>query len=407
VNMQLIVVTPNFWIEAGIGNAVRELTQELMKLSVELIAVVHGDSSAHLGNTHETIPNISIGLRKISVLKPFSRYILSMRAAEALKLLSNKIGDDCIIHSHSLFPTAFLGNGYKSKNVSFITTIHGINEGEIKRFKKDMFVSPQELRYRFAGYVENYVWGTLFNSLPRPSRSHIIALSPENFSIFKAKGLSQSKLHFLPNGVNINFYRPYNQDEARRKLNLPAKKLIILTISNIEPRKGIHLLIKAAPGVINEEPNAYFVIVGRVKKANMWYFLYLKKLINKFGLNKFFKFVGFVPTEELPLYLNSADMFVIASYAEGAPLVIPQAMACKRVIIATQGAAAGYLPPNLVVQNGNYEALSQKISFYLSSTKERRIISKELYQKAINEFSWTNIAKRTMDLYQKIICNET
>jgi teichuronic acid biosynthesis glycosyltransferase TuaC len=112
--------------------------------------------------------------------------------------------------------------------------------------------------------------------------------------------------------------------------------------------------------------------------------------------------VGFVPTEELPLYINAADMFTLTSYAEGAPLVIPQAMACRRIVIATQGAAAGYLPPNLVAQNGNSDEIAQKISFYLSNTKERRQNSKELYKKAKNELSWANIARKTFDLYRRI-----
>lgn len=397
--LQLIVVTPHFWSEVGVGNATRELTQELMKLGVDLVAVIHGDS--HVNNVHEPIPAISIGVKDNLFLRPFACAILSKRAVDSLKLLQNDYGDDCVIHSHSLYPIALLGNGYKKTNAIFVTTVHGFNASERERFKKEMPVHPQELRYRFYNHMVGYARAVLI----RRSKGHFIALSPENARRFVRLGLPQSKVHVIPNGVNLSFFKPYDRYEARKKLSLPTEKLIVLTIGYIEPRKGLHTLIKAARSVINEEPDAYFVIVGPVRNAHRWYMAYLKQLLSKLGLNKHFKFVGFVPKEELPLYVNAADMFALASYAEGAPLVVPQAMACRRIVIATQSAAAGYLPPNLVVPNGSYDQIAQKISFYLSNAKERRLIGKELYKRAINEFSWANIARKTFDLYRKLMAN--
>jgi len=400
--LQLIVVTRAYQRarEAGVGVAASELTHELMKLGVELVAVIRSDVSvrSHVNNTYDPTQTLSIEIKDSSFLKPFEKYVLSRRAVGSLKLLQKDYGEDCVIHSHSLFPSAFLGNVYKEMNAIFVTTIHGTYEGERERFKKEMPVHPLELRYRLSSYMEGYV----LKVLKRRCKSHVIALSSENARRLIHTGLPHSRVHVIPNGVNLNFFKPYDRDEARKRLNLPMEKLIVLTIGYIEPRKGLHTLIKAAQTVINEEPDGYFVIVGRVRSHYKWYMAYLKSLLNKLGLNKHFKFVGFVPTEELPLYINAADIFALTSYAEGAPLVIPQAMACRRIVIATQGAAAGYLPPNLVVQNGNSDEIAQKISFYLANTKERRLNSTELYEKAKNELSWANIARKTLDLYRKI-----
>ena len=400
--MQLIVITQTYQRtgEAGVGVAASELTQELVKLGVNLVAVIRSDASTHwhVDNAYDPTRTISIEIRNNSFMKPFETYFLSRRAVESLKLLQKDYGDDCVVHSHSLFPSALLGNVCKEMNAIFVTTIHGTYEGERERFRKEMPVHPLELRYRLSSYMEGYV----LRVLKRRCKSHVIALSSENARRFIHTGLPKSRVHVIPNGVNLNFFKPYDRDEARKKLSLPTEKLIVLTIGYIEPRKGLHTLIKAARTVINEEPDGYFVIVGRVRNHYRWYMTYLEKLLSKLGLNKHFKFVGFVPTDELPLYINAADIFALTSYAEGAPLVIPQAMACRRIVIATQGAAAGYLPPNLVVQNGNFDEIAQKISFYLSNTKERRLNSKELYKKAKNELSWANIARKTLDLYRKI-----
>jgi len=395
--LRLVVVTPHFWSDVGVGNAVRELTNELVKLGVDLAGLIHADP--YVSNTYPSTPIISVETKENFFTGPYRELLISRRAAHSLKLLvKSNHGDDCVVHSHSLYPSALIGKGCKEMDAAFITTVHGINAGEIERFRKEMPVHPQELRYRLIHYM-------VFSerrALIRRSRGHFIAQSHENASVFMRMGLSRSRVHVIPNGVNLNSYKPYDSYEARKKLKLPTEKPLVLTICAIEPRKGVHTLIRAARTIVDEEPEAYFVIVGGVKKAHRWYLAHLKQLISRFHLKKHFMFAGFVPKEDLPFYINSADVFALASSAEGGtPLVVSQAMACKRIVIATQNAAAGYLPPSLIVQNGNSEDLAQKISFYLSNTKDRKLVGEELYEKAVNELSWANIAEKTLDLYRK------
>ena len=404
MKLQLVVVAKAFWSDEGQANATREVTKELVKLGVELVAVVHADS--YVNSLHEPIPDktpISIDIKHnlITRAPPISRYLMSRRAAKVLNSIRKDFGRDCVIHSHNLCPSAFSGNGHEETKAIFVTTIHGTAEGEVERFKKEMPVHPRELLYRLAYISSVYTYGAFL----RRSKGHFIALSPNNACKIMRQGLPKSRVHVIPNGVDLNIFKPYDRNEARKQLSLPTDKLIVLTINAIQPRKGLHTLIKAAHSVIRDVPEAYFVIVGRIPPNGSWYTTYLRKLLGKLGLNKHFKFTGFVPKEELPFYMSAANVFTLPSYAEGAPLVVPNAMACSRVVIATQSAAAGYLPPNLVVQNGNYDELAQRISFYLSSMKQCRLIGKELRQKALNELSWTKIAKKTLDLYREISTN--
>jgi glycosyltransferase involved in cell wall biosynthesis len=208
--LQLIVVTWHFWSEFGVGVAASELTHELMKLGVDLIAVVHSDTHACscVNNAHEPIRTISIKRKDNLFLTPFRRYLLSRRAAESLKLLQNDYGDDCVIHSHSLFPSAFLGNAYKEMDAPFVNTIHGTYAGERERFRKEMPMHPQELRYRLASHIAGY----FVEALMRRCKSHIIALSPENARRFIGLGFPQSQVHVIPNGVNLNFFEPYDRN---------------------------------------------------------------------------------------------------------------------------------------------------------------------------------------------------
>jgi glycosyltransferase involved in cell wall biosynthesis len=399
--MQLVVVAKNFWAEDGTSAAATELTRELVKLGIDLVTVVHANPC--VSSVHEPKPEkapVFIDVKDNWFLRrpPFEQNLLSRKAAKLLKSMQNEFGRDCIIHSHSLFPSAFCGNNCEKK-AAFVTTIHGTGEGERERCKKEMPLHPREISYRLGYNISSH----MLTSYLKHGKGHFIALSPSNAREILRHGLPMSQIHIIPNGVDLKAFKPFDRNKARKRLNLPTEKSIVLTINAIDIRKGLHTLIKAAHSVVKDKPDAYFVVVGKAAPDTCWYLSCLKKLINKLSLNKYFKLTGFVPAEELPFYISASDVFTLASYAEGAPLVIPQAMACSRVVIATQGAAASYLPPSLVVQNGNVGELAQKISFYLLNEKDCRLMGKQLYEKALNEFSWSNIAKKTLSLYKQII----
>jgi glycosyltransferase involved in cell wall biosynthesis len=399
--MRLIVVTRSFWAEDGTSTAARELTAELVHLGVDLVTVVHANpcvSSVHKPKSEKTPVLIDMKNNWFLRRPPFEQQLLSRRAAKVLKLLQKEFGRDCVIHSHSLFPSAFCENDCEKK-ATFVTTIHGTAEGEIERCGKEIPLHPREISYRLGYNISS----CLLRSYLKHGKGHFIALSPSNAREILKKGLPRSQIHIIPNGVDVKTFKPFDRQKARKRLNLPMDKSIVLTINAIDIRKGLHTLIKAARSVVKDKPDAYFVVVGKAGRDAGWYVSYLNKLISKLSLNEYFKFTGFVPAEELPFYMSASDLFTLASYAEGAPLVIPQAMACSRVVIATQGAAACYLPPSLVVQNGNASELAQRISFYLLNEKDCRLMGKELYQKALNELSWSNIARKTLNLYKRII----
>jgi glycosyltransferase involved in cell wall biosynthesis len=403
--MKLVVVARAFWSDVGEADAARELTTELVKLGVELIAVIHADS--HVKSPYQPFPQktlmpLSMGHGLLSK-PPLDWYYLSARAAKTLMLLRRDLGTDCIIHCHNLVPTAFSTCKCVETDTKFFTTLHGTFNGEVERFSREIPVHPRELLYRL-GYVSSHY---LYNFLLKQSKGQIIALSPKNAYDVVRLGLERSRVHIIPNGVDLSFFKPHNKTEARKRLGLPLDRLIVLTIDEIQPRKGLHMLIKAARAITGSVREAHFVIVGRVPSDGLWYMAYLRKLLRTLDLCKHFDFTGFVPKDELPLYLSAADLFALPSYCEGAPLVVPGAMACGCVVVATESAAAGYLPTNLIVKNGDYDGLAERISYYLSNEKQRKQSAEGLREKAVTELSWRRIAKRTLALYRNVMTDDS
>lgn len=113
-----------------------------------------------------------------------------------------------------------------------------------------------------------------------------------------------SKSHVIPCGIDLDLFRPMDQQEARALLGLdPRKKYLLFAYEPAEQRKRYDLIERAAVIARNSVPTLEILHV-RGK-----------------------------PHAQMPLYMNAADVLVIASEAEGGPLVTKEAMAVNLPVI--------------------------------------------------------------------------
>ncbi len=144
-------------------------------------------------------------------------------------------------------------------------------------------------------------------------------------------GIDQSKIGVIPNGVDSRKFFPFPKEEARKKLGLPNKR-IILSVGGLIPRKGFDILIKALDVLVRErgESNLYLVIVGEGPSRGE-----LRQLAASRALAERVHFAGAVPHEDLYLWYNAADLFCLASSREGWPNVVLESLACGTPVVAT------------------------------------------------------------------------
>jgi glycosyltransferase involved in cell wall biosynthesis len=112
--------------------------------------------------------------------------------------------------------------------------------------------------------------------------------------------------HVLPNGVDLDFFRPMARDEARTALGWPEGPRYVLFPGDPDnPGKGFALanaaVVKAA-----EQVRGQVVMVP------------LKKVL----------------PEQVPLYINACEAMLMTSLSEGSPNVVKEAMACNLPVIS-------------------------------------------------------------------------
>jgi glycosyltransferase involved in cell wall biosynthesis len=128
----------------------------------------------------------------------------------------------------------------------------------------------------------------------------VIVKSPQ-----MAAKLRLSSAHVIPNGVDLNLFRPMEQAQARNALGLANdQKFVLFPYNRYEPRKRFDL-IEAAVRLARQQVPKLGLLVAH-------------------GL----------PQEQVPLYMNAADVLVIASMTEGSPNAVKEAMATNLPVVA-------------------------------------------------------------------------
>ncbi|MGH9941914.1 MAG: glycosyltransferase, partial [Pyrinomonadaceae bacterium] len=123
--------------------------------------------------------------------------------------------------------------------------------------------------------------------------------------------------------------------EVRQEFGIPTATKIIGMVARVAPQKDYATLIKAAKLIVKEYPDVCFLIVGDYSKGenHKVHYAEVKRELDAFGMTPYFIFTDF--REDVPRMIGAMDIFVLSTHLEGLPLVILEAMAQGKAVVAT------------------------------------------------------------------------
>jgi phosphatidylinositol alpha-1,6-mannosyltransferase len=142
----------------------------------------------------------------------------------------------------------------------------------------------------------------------------------------------------VPCGADALRFRPgVATEKLRAKLEI-GEGPVLLTVGQLSQRKAQDVVIRALPAVLAEHPELIYVMVGLPTQVRE-----LENLAQELGVRAHVRFVGAVPTDELPLCYNLADLFVLVSRrtedgnVEGYGIVVAEAALCGVPAVVSRG----------------------------------------------------------------------
>ena len=215
--------------------------------------------------------------------------------------------------------------------------------------------------------------------------------------------LQMEEITVLRNGVDVGVYRPMNRHEQRARLGLPKEASVILSVGNLVPLKGYGYLVDALPQIIASHPETIIVLIGDGEER-----LRLRERAGEFGLSGRLWFPGYLPPAEIPAWINAADVFVLPSLSEGLGVVILEAMACGRPVVATR---VGGIPE--IVEDGRTgflvapqqpDQLAERINLLLDDPDLSHRMGLEGRQSLIEKgLTWDYHVDRLLAIYEDVL----
>ncbi|HBU69102.1 MAG TPA: hypothetical protein DEE98_01830 [Elusimicrobia bacterium] len=144
-------------------------------------------------------------------------------------------------------------------------------------------------------------------------------------------GIEPEKIIVVQNGVDTGIFKPMDRNECRSKLGLNKEEKIILFIGTVEEVKGVEYLIEAFKKIRDRGVGKIrLIVIGKGALENK-----IKEKTAGYGLSDIVDFVREIPHAEVPLWINSCDVFCLPSIREGMPNVILETLSCRRPVVAT------------------------------------------------------------------------
>ena len=192
----------------------------------------------------------------------------------------------------------------------------------------------------------------------------VIAVSQALKDAACSLGVSAEKVTVIPNGVDTLKFFPLPQAEARKRLGLPNRR-VILSVGRLCQNKGFDMLIRAFKMLLEKgyEPGLSLVLIGEGAFRKP-----LEEMIASARLQDHIQLIGEVPHAELALWYSAADVFCLASGREGWPNVLLESLACGTPVVAT---AVGGIPEILcsdaigLLTERNERDIAEKLSLAL------------------------------------------
>ncbi|OUL28824.1 glycosyltransferase family 4 protein [Nostoc sp. 106C] len=216
----------------------------------------------------------------------------------------------------------------------------------------------------------------------------------------KSSLLQNFRIEVIPNGLDIQRYKPIDRKIAREWLNLPQDKQLLIfgAASTNHPRKGFHYLLSAIESLhkAGYQDKIELVVFGSSppnEQKNLGFKLHYLGNLND--------------DITLALVYAAGDIFVAPSVQDNLPNTVMEALSCGTPCVAFN---IGGMPDMIEHQQNGYlaqpfevESFAHGIAWILADSDRLQRLRQRAREKAEQEFSQDLQARRYSHLFSEML----
>lgn len=352
----------------GVGGAERQVTA----LADRLSSLGHAITIAYLTGPAKILP-ISLNVQVVPLNMSKTPWGVAKAYINLRALISSLMPD--VVHSHMVH--ANLLTRLIRLTLSFprlVCTAHNSNEGGKFRM----------LMYRIT------------DSLADVSSN----VSEEATNMFQSLGaVPYGRMIPVYNGVDCSKFSPDEdiRKKIRDQLQIQDFEIFVLSASRLVVAKNYPNLLKAFAAVRRDYPFIKLGIAGDGPLRHS-----LEAIVDQLALNKSVFFLGV--RGDIPDLMRAADVFVLSSSWEGFGLVVAEAMATERIVVATDcGGVREVLGDcGILVPVDDVTALEQGLrNAFEMKAEEALALGRAARERVLQEFSLDFVTNTWLQIYDQ------
>ncbi len=217
--------------------------------------------------------------------------------------------------------------------------------------------------------------------------------------------IPREKIDIISNAIDPRKYRKdVNPNKVKKKYGVPSLAPTVLFIGRLEYQKGPDLLIDAIPKVLENRDDVKFLFAGKGTMRN-----YLRRNARKLGILDAVRFLWWIPYRRYVDLLNTCDIVCIPSRNEPFGIVLLEAWATGRPVVATDVGGLGENIKNLV--NGikvrpNPRSVARGINYLFNHPEIMARVGTKGKEKVM-KFDWASSIKKLRRTYRKALESRT
>ena len=331
---------------------------------------------------HEIVDGVEVH-RFTTLCKPLNN---PLAPGVFFKLVGNDRFDVVHVHGHlhALANLAVLSTIFRKRPI--VLTSHG-TVLDLKGWKR-----PMELLYHRS------IGRRMLRSVNR-----VIALSSPQAKLLEEHGAKGSKIVVIPHWVDTDAIDMAADAGRFRTRHGLGDRQIVLFVGRLLPIKGLEYLIEAVHSL---QPRPALVLVGGEAPGYAGTRRALVHQVERLGLEKDVFFLGHFPKEELASAYLASDLFVLPSLAEGMPLVLLEAMAYGRCVLASDIPGNSGLMQNgrngILFEPGNPVDLAHKMSYALQDRQVRDRLGAGAREDVLLNYCCDGILSKILEVYREV-----
>ncbi len=228
---------------------------------------------------------------------------------------------------------------------------------------------------------------------------HIVSVSPAISEELERLNINNSRISFIPNGVDVDYYCPPRRRKNLRSHLYLRKKFVIGVVGRLSVEKGHRYLIDALKEVKKNTPDIQVLIIGDGPLKGK-----LQDRVHALGLSDSVIFTGF--QDNMPSLYKDMDIFVLPSLTEGVPMALLEAMSLELPVVATRVGGVPFVlgdAEGILVDAGKSKELADAIVSLVRNPSLRGKYGKNGRVKVVKEFSLDVCYMKYKKVYEKVL----